>query len=56
MGQDRGSGGGGFDDNFAYFTLALSNGTRLKLVDASDNFSGPGGEFQKPAVRTLQYD
>jgi hypothetical protein len=37
MGADLGNTASGFDENFAYQTLSLDNGTYLQLVDLSDN-------------------
>ncbi len=44
MSQDLGNVAAGFADNFAYYTLTLSNSTYVKLVDDSDNSAGTGAE------------
>ncbi|MBE2259307.1 MAG: RHS repeat protein, partial [Rhodobacteraceae bacterium] len=44
MGHDSGTDPAAFSKNFVYNTVALSNGTYVKLVDVSDNAAGPGAE------------
>jgi len=44
MSQDRGPATTGYNRNFAYGTLALSNNTRVQLVDQADNAGGAGPE------------
>ena len=44
MSQDLGATGQGFQNNFAYGTLALAEGTTAQLVDQSDNATGIGAE------------
>ncbi|MCY2987964.1 MAG: dockerin type I domain-containing protein [Planctomycetota bacterium] len=44
MSQDRGPVTAGFNRNFAYGTLTLSNSTYVRLLDESDNAAGIGPE------------
>ncbi|MCY2990994.1 MAG: malectin domain-containing carbohydrate-binding protein [Planctomycetota bacterium] len=44
MSQDLGGASAGFTRNFVYNSLALSNNTRVQLVDQSDNAAGAGAE------------
>lgn len=44
MGADLGNTESGFDENFAYQTLSLDNGTYLQLVDLADNAAGTAAE------------
>ncbi len=51
MSQDLGNVAAGFDDNFAYNTLKLTNNTYVELVDDSAN--SPGGTPDAVYVNTL---
>ena len=44
MSNDLGNVATGFNNNFVYYSLALSNSTTVKLVDITHNSGGTGAE------------